>query len=112
MTQLLAFLGIHPVRECWRTVAWVGICALALAQSVSAAQVDISGPAGSVAFGTSVTVLSNGNFVVTDPNGPGAAIGAVYLYSPSGTLISTLTGSSTTITLAAAVSSSWVAAIS
>jgi hypothetical protein len=76
-------------------LGWAGISALVLALPVCAAQVDISGPLGSVAFGTSVTVLPNGNFVVTDPNGPVSAIGAVYLYSPSGTLISTLTGSST-----------------
>ncbi|HET8942885.1 MAG TPA: hypothetical protein VFN13_12955, partial [Rudaea sp.] len=69
-------------------------CVLALPLFVCAAQVDISGPAGSVAFGASVTVLPNGNFVVTDPEGPVSRIGAVYLYSPSGTLISTLTGSS------------------
>ncbi len=78
-----------------RVLAWAGACALALPLLVCAAQVDISGPAGSVAFGTSVTVLSNSNFVVTDPNGPVSGIGAVYLYGPSGTLISTLTGSST-----------------
>lgn len=59
----------------------------------SGAQVDISGPAGSVQFGTAVLVLPNGNFVVTDPVGPISNVGAVYLYSPSGTLISTLTGS-------------------
>jgi hypothetical protein len=44
-----------------------------------------------------VTVLPNGNFVVTDPSYSSAStsnIGAVYLYSPTGTLISTLTGSS------------------
>lgn len=58
-----------------------------------AAQTDIPGPLGSVSFGTSVTVLPNGNFVVTDPNGPVSAIGAVYLYSADGVLISTLTGS-------------------
>ncbi len=59
----------------------------------TAAQTDIAGPAGSASFGTNVVVLPNGNFVVTDPNGPVSAIGAVYLYSPNGTLISTLTGS-------------------
>jgi Repeat of unknown function (DUF5650) len=59
---------------------------------VRAAQVDIHGPSGSVSFGASVTVLPNGNFVVTDPNGPISGLGAVYLYSPDGNLISTLTG--------------------
>jgi hypothetical protein len=60
---------------------------------VRAAQIDIHGPTGSGAFGTTVTVLPNGNFVVTDPDGPVSGIGAVYLYSPSGTLISSLYGS-------------------
>ena len=59
---------------------------------VRAAQVDIHGPSGSVSFGASVTVLPNGNFVITDPDGPISGLGAVYLYSPDGNLISTLTG--------------------
>src|SRR5450631_516498 len=95
MPQALGFLRILSVRPRSRVLGWAGISALALSLPVPAAQVDIQGPLGSVAFGTSVTALSNGNFVVTDPNGPVSAIGAVYLYSPSGTLISTLTGSST-----------------
>ena len=66
----------------------------AMALPAGADQVDIAGPAGSGAFGTSVTVLPNGNIVVTDPNGPVSNVGAVYLYSPTGVLISTLTGSS------------------
>ena len=61
-------------------------------------QTDINGPAGSGRFGTSVTVLPNGNFVVTDPYydapGPVADVGAVYLYNgATHALISTLTGS-------------------
>ena len=43
-------------------------------------------------FGRAVTVLPNGNIVVVDPFGF-ANKGAAYLYSPTGTLISTLTGS-------------------
>ncbi len=35
--------------------------------AVTATQIDITGPAGSGWFGTSVTVLPNGNIVVTDP---------------------------------------------
>ena len=66
---------------------------LAYATFAGAVQIDIIGPAGSVAFGTSVTVLSNGNFVVTDPNAGVSNTGAVYLYSPSGVQISVLTGS-------------------
>jgi len=53
--------------------------------------IDIPGPADSWEFGTSVTVLSNGNFVVTDPKYNNNR-GAVYLYSPDRVLISRLTG--------------------
>ena len=59
-----------------------------------AAQIDIAGPANSSAFGTGVTVLANGNIVVADPSGLVKNIGAVYLYSPAGALISTLKGGS------------------
>jgi len=65
--------------------------------AVASTQTDIVGPSGSGAFGTTVTVLSNGNFVVSDPyydQGSTADVGAVYLYDGrSGELISTLTGS-------------------
>jgi hypothetical protein len=50
---------------------------------VRAAQVDLVPPPGSVAFGTQVTALTNGNFVVTDPqwtDGVNTNLGAVYLY--------------------------------
>ena len=60
-------------------------------------QTTISVPAGSGQFGSSITVLPNGNFVVTDPGYDAGAtlnLGAAHLYSPTGTLISTLTGSS------------------
>ncbi len=62
--------------------------------SISAPQVDVPGPSGSRAFGTSVTVLPNGNIVVTDPDWSGTAprAGAVYLYSHSGQMISALRG--------------------
>jgi hypothetical protein len=63
----------------------------------AATQLDIHGPAGSGVFGKSVDVLSNGNIVVADPEfdapGPIVDVGAVYVYSPQGQLISTLTGS-------------------
>ncbi|MDQ3799980.1 MAG: FG-GAP-like repeat-containing protein [Acidobacteriota bacterium] len=57
----------------------------------------ITGPVGSVAFGASVTLLPNGNFVVTDPQfNPGGAntenAGAVYLFSPTGVQISRIAG--------------------
>jgi hypothetical protein len=61
------------------------------------AQTDIIGPPGSGQFGSNVVHLPNGNFVVADPNysipAGAAMVGAVYLYNPSGTIISTLTGS-------------------
>jgi len=71
-------------------MAVVGLC---VSSSMQAAQVDVPGPVGSVSYGALVTVLPNGNFVVTDPDGPVSGIGVVYLYSPGGTLISTLYGS-------------------
>jgi len=60
--------------------------------------INIPGPANSGFFGETVTVLPNGNFVVTDTYYPlisentYATYGAVYLYNPNGVLISTLTG--------------------
>ena len=58
---------------------------------------SIVGPTGSGDFGYSVTVLSNGNYVITDPyfnNGSITGAGAVYLYDGiTHTLISTLKGS-------------------
>ena len=67
------------------------------ATATSAAQIDIPPPAGSGAFGTNVYALSSGNYVVTDPSwdssGGVANVGAVYLYSPTGTLINVITGS-------------------
>jgi len=72
--------------------------ALGLAQAhVASISVDIPGPPDSGIFGESVTVLPNGNFVVTDPYYPyytdyTEAKGAVYLYNPNGVLISRLTG--------------------
>lgn len=78
--------------------ALILITTLCFAIKTHAVQTDIVGPAGSGAFGTAVAVLPNGNIVVTDPlydaPGPVADVGAVYLYSPTGTLISTLNGSS------------------
>lgn len=67
---------------------------LALAAPASAAQIDIPPPPGSYSFGWYVTVLPNGNFVVQDPSAGDSGEGAIYLYSPAGTLISTLKGSS------------------
>ncbi|MFN2109874.1 MAG: hypothetical protein ACK2UI_09445, partial [Anaerolineae bacterium] len=67
------------------------------ASVVQAEQIDIVGPPGSEAFGTSVTALPNGNIVVTDPlfdAGVKVDAGAVFLYDgASATLISYFTGS-------------------
>lgn len=64
-----------------------------------AQQQTIPPPAGSGAFGTSVVVLSNGNYVVTDPyfdDGALVDVGAAYLYNGSShALISTLKGNTT-----------------
>jgi len=70
-----------------------------LAPVALATQLDIAGPAGSGAFGTSVTVLPGGNIVIADPfydiTTPStiADVGAVYLYNGSGAFINALTGS-------------------
>jgi hypothetical protein len=76
-------------------------CVIALSTDCAgAAQFVINGPPGSDRFGATVNVLPNGNIVVTDqyfdaPGPPAVAdVGAVYLYRPDGTLISTLIGSS------------------
>ncbi|HSX61898.1 MAG TPA: hypothetical protein VLF18_17045 [Tahibacter sp.] len=63
-----------------------------LAVAAHASQTTIDGPPGSVAFGTRVLTLPNGNVVVTDPDANGGA-GAVHLYTPAGSRISSLTGS-------------------
>ncbi|MES2708388.1 MAG: choice-of-anchor D domain-containing protein [Verrucomicrobiota bacterium] len=58
---------------------------------------DIMGPSGSGRFGREVFYLPNGNLVITDPwydaPGPVADVGAVYLFSPGGAMLSKLTGS-------------------
>ena len=58
---------------------------------------DLVGPPGSEAFGDSIVVLSNGNYVITDPlfdSATAADVGAVYLYNGlTNSVISTLTGS-------------------
>ncbi len=70
---------------------------IALAPSAVGAQVDLPEPPGSVAFGSTLILLPNGNFVVTDPMAslPVPNAGAVHLFGPTGVLLSTLTGSST-----------------
>ncbi|RYD32144.1 MAG: hypothetical protein EOP86_16365, partial [Verrucomicrobiaceae bacterium] len=71
----------------------------AIACPARAGRMDIPAPQGSHRFGTGVTALPNGNFVVTDPGfsepGGTGAIGAVYLYDGRTLqLISRLTGGS------------------
>jgi Repeat of unknown function (DUF5650) len=67
-----------------------------VANSTYATQVDIPGPSGSVNFGSHVKALPNGNFVVVDSGFNAIThVGAVYLYGPTGVLISKLTGSTT-----------------
>ncbi len=61
------------------------------------AQVDVVGSSGSGSFGSDVLVLSNGNYVVADPQFDSGAVqdvGAVYLYNgTTNQVISTITGS-------------------
>lgn len=79
------------------SLAVAATAALSFSTSAAASpaqQFDIAGPAGSVSFGATVTVLPSGNIVVTDPDGPVSGVGAVYLYSPGGTMLSSITGSS------------------
>ncbi len=76
----------------WRALARpIGqvVGGLTLCVSAYGSQVDIVGPSGSVAFGAGVVSLSNGNFVVIDSQG----VGAAHLYTKAGALISTLRGS-------------------
>ncbi|HZI52357.1 MAG TPA: hypothetical protein VFD56_01535, partial [Chitinophagaceae bacterium] len=60
--------------------------------------INIAGPVGSSQYGENVIVLTNGNYVVSDPfydEGPISDVGAVHLYNGiTHTLISTLKGSS------------------
>lgn len=70
---------------------------LIVTASAKPPQTDIHGPEGSHLFGFYVTVLPNGNIVVPDssysiPSGA-SNVGAVHLYAPDGTHVSTLTGS-------------------
>lgn len=64
---------------------------IATVPTLAATQVDIAGPTGSIAFGTQVVALPNGNIVVSDPEFS-SGIGAVYLYSSAGTPMGKLTG--------------------
>ena len=84
-TTLLAFSVCFPLGS-------VGITPVHAVSST-----DFVGPAGSDGFGTTVRVLSNGNFVVIDPgfdDGSRVDVGAVHVYNgATHQLISTLKGS-------------------
>jgi len=67
---------------------------LSLLQPAFAARITLPTPTGSGSFGSSVTVLPNQNFVVTnlgfdDPVSGVLNVGAVFLFSPAGALMST-----------------------
>ena len=69
--------------------------------NVKAQVTDISGPNGSEMFGSRITALTNGNYVVADSyfdEGSTENVGAVYLYKgKTHALISTLKGSTTKV---------------
>ncbi len=65
---------------------------LAGISNAHASQIDIEGPFGSEGFGHNVVVLPNGNIVASNPN-ESVSMGAVYLLSPTGIVLSKLTGS-------------------
>jgi Repeat of unknown function (DUF5650) len=94
--NMLRRIRVRYSMRCLLTSGLLSLIAV-FATSSGAQQVDIVGPPGSGAFGSRVKVLPNGNIVVTDPmftaSGGPVNAGAVYLYTPDGTLISTLTGS-------------------
>ncbi len=75
----------------------VFLCAWLILDVANAQTRRIAGPAGSESFGLTITVLTNGNYVVTDPlhDIPGVSnVGAVHLYNGNThALISTITGS-------------------
>ena len=75
----------------WSMCALVCVTLLAATQA-RAAQSVIHGPDGSGAFGKKVSVLQNGNIIVVDPDAISGK-GSVYLYTPAGALLGTLSGS-------------------
>lgn len=78
---------VRMLQNCiWAAAYW------ACASACLAETTTIPGPIDSVSFGRRVQWLPSGNLVVTDPNAGPSAVGAVYLYRPDGTLLSTLKG--------------------
>src|SRR5262249_39774277 len=76
-----------------RRVFALGAFVGTLSATVAAATLEIPSPTGAPGFGWLVKVLPNGNIVIDDPNAGPSESGAVHLYRPDGTRISTLTGS-------------------
>jgi hypothetical protein len=72
---------------------------LFISSLLQAQTTNLTGPTGSGQFGARVAILTNGNYVITDPgydNGATLDVGAVYLYDgKTNTIISTLKGSNT-----------------
>lgn len=66
--------------------------------TATGAQFVLASPPGGQRFGTSLTMLPNGHFIVTDPSFDAPAgpqdIGAVHHYAPNGVLVATLKGTS------------------
>lgn len=80
-----------------RTYFWSSVSLAATLLLPAQVSADIQAPAGSVGFGASTLVLPNRNIAVSAPQTPGQggelSVGAVYLYTPEGVLISELRGS-------------------
>ncbi|MGB4859338.1 MAG: hypothetical protein WBP11_08420 [Dokdonella sp.] len=80
-----------------KTLLAVALISLLASTSAVSLQQDVTGPNGYGFFGNQVSVLENGNIVVTATsetvNGV-ENVGAIYLYGPSGQMISRLTGTS------------------
>jgi len=75
-----------------RSILFIAASAAAtLPHGAVAGQRNIVAPPGSATFGTRVTALPNGNYVIVD-GGDADSDGATYLYDASGTMISKLSG--------------------
>ncbi len=83
-----------------RAIGWLSGLCLGLGCAIaSAQQIVVPAPdAGNTRFGAQIVVLPSGNYVVHDPEWSAAAgvesVGAIYLYSADGVLLSRLTGES------------------
>lgn len=85
--------GAFDVRIFRSFISLILVSFAAVAINAQWNQQDVPGPRGSVAFGTQVVVLTNGNYFVADP-GYDLGTGAVFLYDGrTHQVISRLTGS-------------------